>query len=180
MKKIVTFMLCCIIMSCGTSLSCKKYFSTLSTENIPNLNIDSIPFHTDCIDYHFPSYGTISTPVFDYDFKYDTLSRYRIVVLGRIVFDNSSNQPNQFKSIDSVGITRLIISRPNYPRESYTYHGKKWQSDKPLKECPLPQKILMKIREDFLIRMKYMRYILNEDDPERIKAVTTGYDYRLY
>ena len=167
-------------MSCGTSMSCKKYFSTVSIKSIPNMNIDSIPFRTDYVDYHFPSYGTISTPVFEYDLKYDTLSRYRIDVLGIIVFAKDSNQPYQFKSIDSVGITRLIISRPNYPRESYTYYGKKWQSDKSWKECPLPRKLLMKIREDFLIRMKYMRYILNEEDPERIRAVTTGYGYRLY
>lgn len=180
MKKIVFFLICSIIMSCGTSMSCKKYFSTVSTKNIPNMNIDSIPFHTDYVDYHFPSCGSISSPVFDYDLKYDTLSRYRIDVLGIIVFDKNSNQPNQFKSIDSVGITRLIISRPNYPRESYTYYGKKWQSDKSWKECPLPRKLLMKIREDFLIRMKYERYILNEEDPERIRAVTTGYSYKLY
>jgi len=179
MKKIVVFLICCIIMSCGTTMSCKKYFSTLSTRNIPNMTIDSIPFHTDYVDYHFPSYGSISTPVFDYDFKYDTLSRYRIDILGRIVFAKNSNQPNIFKSIDSVGITRLIISRPNYPRESYSYHGD-WQNDKSLKECSLPQKVLMKIREDFLIRMKYMIYILNEEDSERIRTVTTGYGYQLY
>lgn len=167
-------------MGCGTSMSCKKYFSTLSTKNIPNMNIDSIPFRTDYVDYHVPSGGTISTPVFDFDLKYDTLSRYRIHVLGRIVFAKDSNQPNQFKSIDSVGITRLVISRNNYPRESYTYNGRKWENDKSWKECPLPRKVLMKIREDFLIRMKYMRYVLNGEELERIRGVTSGYFYRLY
>ena len=177
MKYLLILLAGCLLMGCGTTLSHEKFFCTRSTKEISDVPEQTISYKTDYIDYHFPEAGTISDPLFDYNIKYDTLSHYRVVVFGYVVF-GKSNQESQYERIDSVGITRLVIDKKGGARELYS---KKWDehwNDIPWEKCSLSKKILRKIRKDFLIRMKYKRYVINRSDT--IKGITTGYEYRLY
>ena len=164
-------------MGCGSTMSHEKFFCTISTKDIPDVPEQTISYTTDVIDYHFPEAGTISNPLFEYDIKYDTLSHYRVTVLGYVGFGESSHK-GQYERIDSVGITRLVIDKKGGPRELYSKKRDEHWNDIPWEKCSLPKKILKKIRKDFLTRMKYKRYVINTSDT--IKGITTSYGYRLY
>ena len=176
------FLASCLLMGCSTLMPQEKFFCTISTKDIPDVPEKTISYKTDYIDYHFPEAGTISDPLFDYDIKYDTLSHYRVTVLGYVIFGKEANQNNQYERIDSVGITRLVIDKIGAPRELLGIKGdKRWNNNKNWEECSLPKKILKKIRNDFFIRMKYKRFVFNQSDQtEPINGSTTGYGYRLY
>ena len=164
-------------MGCGTTMSHEKFFSTISTKDIPEVSEKTILYKTDVVDYHFPEAGTISEPLFEHNIKYDTLSHYRVTVFGYVVFgQNGPMAP--YERIDSVGITRLVIDRMNAPRELYSKKRDEHWNDIPWENCSLPKKILKRIRKDFLIRTKNKRYVINQSDT--IRGVTTGYAYRLY
>ncbi len=177
MKSILILWACCLLMGCSTSMQHERFFCTLSARDIPDVSEESITYRTDYIDYHFVEAGTISNPLFGFDIKYDTLSHYRVVVLGRLVFGETKHD-GQYERIDSVEINRLIISSLNAPRELYCKNGDEYCSKISWKECSLPKKNLKKIRKDFLIRMKYKRYVINKSDS--IKGITTLYEYHLY
>ena len=155
----------------------EKFFGTISTRDIPDVSLDSVPFSTGYIEGSCVSCGTISYPLFDDDIKYDTASHYRVIVLGKLVFEKDNYQKGEYKRVDSVGIYRLVIDRLHSPRESYSDLNHKWSHDKPWKECPLPKRILKKIRNDFLKRKKYTRYTFKEVDAN---SVSESYCYRLY
>ena len=165
MKFILILLAGCLLVSCRTSMPSDIFFNTISTKDIPSMSEKSISYrisylNTDCIRC-----GTISEPLFDYNIKYDTLSHYKVVVIGY------------------VGITRLVISSLHSPRELYSKHGDEHWNDIPWEECSLPKKILKKIRNDFLIRTKYSKYLFNKselNDELPIKGISTQYCYRLY
>ncbi len=183
MKFILILLAGCLLVSCRTSMPSDIFFNTISTKDIPSMSEKSISYrisylNTDCIRC-----GTISEPLFDYNIKYDTLSHYKVVVIGYVVFEKDNYQENQYERIDSVGITRLVISSLHSPRELYSKHGDEHWNDIPWEECSLPKKILKKIRNDFLIRTKYSKYLFNKselNDELPIKGISTQYCYRLY
>ena len=180
MRKLLFLLTCSMFMECCTIMPNEEFFCTISTKDIPDVSVKTLSFSTDYIDYHFPECGTVSYPLFDYDIKYDTLSHYRVVVLGSVVFGEEDNTENVFEILDSVKITRLVVDRLHSPRELYGKNGDDEWISKNWEECPLPNKILKKIRKDFLIRMKYKRYFLNKSDNSPAKRLTTSYPYRLY
>lgn len=180
MKHIMFFLACSLFMSCSTIMPNEKFFCTVSTKDIPDLSVENIQFKTFPMDTHFPEYGTVSYPLFDYDIKFDTLSHYTVVVLGSVAFREQNNNDYEYEIIDSVSISRLVVDRSQHPRELYGKKGDDGWITKNWKECSLPNKILKKIKKDFLIRMKYQRYSLKKSDDLPIKGLTTSYVYRLY
>ena len=98
-------------MGCSTLMPQEKFFCTISTKDIPDVPENTISYKTDYLDYHVVEAGTISSPLFDYDIKYDTLSHYRVSVMGYVVFGRDANNTNQHERIDSVGITHLVIDK---------------------------------------------------------------------
>ena len=183
MRCFLFLLICCMLNGCSTLMPCEKFFCTVSTKDIPDVSISNISFITGYIHDDCKKCGTISDPLFDFNIKYDTLSHYRVLVLGYVVFGNEMNHKNQYETIDSVGIKRLVIMRMHSQQELY---GKKedcnW-SNRNWNECPLPKRILKEIRDDFLKRMKYRRYIYNKsvlDDSLSINGYTTQYYYSLY
>lgn len=173
MRKLLVLLTCFILLGCGTSISCKDFFSTVSTKDIPDISMDTVLFRTDYINGSCTSYS----PLFDYNIKYDTLSRYKVFVWGRIFFGNNPHYKNQYKSVDSVEINSLVIDRLNSPREFFSDMKHKWKNNTPWEQCPLPPKILKKIKNDFLKRMKYTRYVFKEEDEN---SVSESYLYILY
>jgi hypothetical protein len=158
-------------------MSNEKFFGTVSTKDISNVSIDSVSFRTSYIDGSCVSCGTILEPLFDYDIKYDTLSHYKVIVLGEIIFEKDNDKKNQYKRVDSVKIKSLVIDKLHSQREFYSDTNHKWSHDKLWKECPLPKYILRKIRNDFLKRKKYTRYIFKDADAS---SVSESYCYYLY
>ena len=174
------FLVCCLFMSCCTIMPNEKFFCTVSTKDIPDLSVENIQFKTFPMDDHFPECGTFSYPYFDYDIKYDTLSHYKVVVLGSVAFREQNINDYEYEIIDSVSISRLVVDRSQHPRELYGIKGDDGWITKNWEECSLPNKILKKIKKDFLIRMKYLRYSLKKNDDLPIKGMTTSYGYLLY
>ena len=177
MNKLLIILTCFLLVSCSTLMSSEKFFGTVSTKEIPNVSIDSVPFITSYIEGSCVSCGTISEPLFDYDIKYDTLSHYKVIVQGEIIFEKDNHQKNQYKRVDSVRINRLVIDRLHFQREFYSDMNHKWGHNTLWKECPLPKKILREIRNDFLKRKKYIRYFFKDVD---VSSVSESYCYHLY
>ncbi|MCR4836291.1 MAG: hypothetical protein K5899_07915 [Bacteroidaceae bacterium] len=180
MKYLFILLAGCLLMGCSTLMPQEKFFCTISTKDIPDVPENTISYKTDYLDYHVVEAGTISSPLFDYDIKYDTLSHYRVSVMGYVVFGRDANNTNQHERIDSVGITHLVIDKIGAPRELFGKKGDERWNKRNWEECYLPNKILKKIRKDFFIRMKYQRYVFNYNITEPIKAITAGYGYRSY
>ena len=158
MNKLLIILTCLLLVSCGTLMSNEKFFGTVSTKDISNVSIDSVSFRNSYIDGSCVSCGTILEPLFDYDIKYDTLSHYKVIVLGEIIFEKDNDKLHS-------------------QREFYSDTNHKWSRDKLWKECPLPKYILRKIRNDFLKRKKYTRYIFKDADAS---SVSESYCYYLY
>ncbi|SEV98571.1 hypothetical protein SAMN04487850_1111 [Prevotella aff. ruminicola Tc2-24] len=177
MKQLLILLTCCLLVSCGTSMSCEKFFGTVSTKDIPDVSLDSVSFRTSYIEGDCVSCGTISEPLFDCDIKYDTLSHYSVIVLGKVVFEKDSCQKEDYKRVYAVEINNLVVQKQHFPREFYSDSNHKWRHNTPWKRCPLPKKVLEKIRNDFLKRKKYVRYTFKEADAS---SVSESYCYRLY
>lgn len=176
MKKLLIISIYLLLVSCRTLMLSEQFFVTVSTKDVTNVPIDSISFRTSYIEDDCVSCGTVSEPLFDCDIKYDTLSHYTVIVMGKIVFDNNC-QNGQYRKVDSIEINRLVIDRQHFPREIYSDLDHKWSRNTQWEECPLPKNILKKIRNDFLKRKKYIRYNFNGLD---VKSVSESYCYRLY
>ena len=177
MNKLLFLLICILMVSCGTFMPNEKFFGYVRARDIPDVSLDFVSFRTSYIGGDCISCGTISEPLFDYNIKYDTLSHYRVIVLGKIVFEKDSCQKGDYKRADSVGIHGLIVDRLYFPRVFYSDMSHKWNQNTPWKECPLPKKILKKIRKDFLMRKKYVRYAFEGED---VNSVSESYCYRLY
>ena len=174
-------LLCCLLASCNTQMPINEFFCIMSTKDVPDVSIDSIQFQRVYIDGSCIKCGTIENPLFCDNIKYDTLSRYRVVVVGNVFFEQDDDSQEEYEKIDSVGIESFIVIRPNSPREFYS-NNPNW-SNKRWKECPLPKRVLEEIKKDFLKRMKYKRYRFNKSalgDMLPIKGYATQYEYRLY
>jgi len=182
MKHILFLLAISLQISCATSMSSDKFFCSVSTKDIPDVRESSILYKH--INYFADSIicGTVAEPLFDFNIKFDTLSRYKVTVVGDIIFKQMNYSLGQYRCVDSVRITRLIIDRLNCQREFYSNLAirnkydeqiayKKWQ------ECTLPKRILKRIRNDFLKRKKYVKYTINENEA---RGVTVLYSYRLY
>ncbi len=181
MKPLIIVWACCMLMNCSSLMPSEKFFCTTSTNRIPDVTIETITYRTRSSDEGCIECGTISEPLFDYNIKYDTLSHYKVVVLGYVVFGKENNYKYQYERIDSVGIIRLVIDREHFPRELYGKKGDDDWSNKRWEECPLPNKIVNLIKKDFLKRMKYKRFFFNKSVLKQpIKGVTTQHLYRLY
>ena len=176
MKKLLIIATYLLLFSCGTLIPSEQFFVTVSTKDVANVSLDSVSFRTSYIEDDCVSCGTVSEPLFDCDIKYDTLSHYMVIVMGKIVFNNIC-QNGQYKYIYSIEINRLVIDRQHFPREFYSDLGHKWSRNTSWEECPLPKNILKKIRNDFLKRKKYIRYNFKDLD---VKSVSESYCYRLY
>ena len=181
MKNLQIILLCCLLASCNTQMPINEFFCIMSTKDVPDVSIDSIQFQRVYIDGSCIKCGTIENPLFCDNIRYDTLSRYRVVVVGNVFFEQDGDSQEEYEKIDSVGIESFIVIRPNSPREFYS-NNPNW-SNKRWKECPLPKRVLEEIKKDFLKRMKYKRYRFNKSalgDILPIKGYGTVYEYRLY
>lgn len=177
MSKLLILLTGFLLVNCSTSMPSEKFFGTVSTRDIPNVSLDLVPFRTGYIEGSCVSCGTISEPLFDDDIKYDTASHYRVIVLGKLVFEKGNYQKGEYKRVDSVGIYGLVIDRLHSPREFYSDLNYQWGNDRAWEKCPLPKKVLKKIRNNFLKRKKYIRYTFKEIDAS---SVPESYCYRLY
>ena len=174
MSKLILFATCLFLVSCDTYFAKEKFFCKVSIKDIQDASLGTVSYRTDYIDGSCVQCGTVSVPLFDYDIKYDTLSRYKVIVIGKILFKKDSHI---YKTNDSIEINSLIIDRPSFPREFYSQKNNKWSNQVSWDNCPLPKRILKKIRTDFLKRKKNTRYVLNNSDACSISEM---YSYLLY
>lgn len=177
-------MFSCLFSSCATTLTSESFFGIVSTKEIPDILIDTITYYTSKISSDTILCGIISYPKWSYNIKYDTLSRYKAVVEGVLIFKKDSILINQSKSVDSIEITRLVIDRKPFQREFYSNHMSHHANDdkisyKKMDECPLPPSVLEQIRNDFLMRMKYLRYTYMFKEAD-VSGLTQMYVYCLY
>ncbi len=172
MKKIFLFPIAFILSSCSTLVS-DRYLVGLSADDIKDDNSKTIAYNSShYIDYHVPEAGSISEPQIDFSIKYDTLKKYNVCLFADIVFcrDNSGYWDSSKK--DSICLRKMVVSCATNPPiiigNSDSFN---------LRECKIPKKILLALRDDFFFRMKYTKF----DFPRtKNKAYTYGHNYRLY
>ena len=180
MKKFLLLIVNCIlIIGCGSSIPYTQFFNKISVNEIERIVEDTLTFSTSYIDNMFYSLGTISEPNIHFDIKYDTLSRYTVIVGGNIFFSNTQGKNIADIKSDSIELSYVIVKKEGDKARRYsskTHH--KSVIDKPWKDCPIPSSIMEEIRKDFLIRMKYRRYrAINNDS---LKGLTVMRQYQLF
>ena len=157
------------IVSC--SIRHDDFFDTISVKNVKQIDIDTTEYTTEYMDYHFPEIGTHSLPVFKNSIKFDTLLQYRVRFVGGAVFRTDSVEDG-YKIIDSVYVSAVHVNYKDNNHVSYTKQNyNNW------KDCPIPIPIILKLREDFYLRMKYQKYQLKLPISRK---VTGAYLYYLY
>ena len=183
MRQLTILTICLMISSCGISMSSEEFFRTLSVKEIPDMSMDTVRYYTSFIEDDIPSLGKVSEPLLGYSIKYDTLARYRVAVIGSIKFAEQNDDTMQYARIDSIGIISFYLWNDHSQHREY-YSNKRNGTDinsqekgRTLEKCPLPKRILKRIRKDFFIRMKYREYQI---DNINNKAISVIYDYRLY
>ncbi|MDO4981897.1 MAG: hypothetical protein Q4E58_13470 [Prevotellaceae bacterium] len=180
MKQLFLLLFACILLTaCGTYMSCKEYFGVRSTNNIATYP-DSLYYQTDALDLHV---GTISRPIMKYDFSFDTLSHYRIMVCGDVFFHQNEYSADSMywdAVIDSVALKSFYVKKKGFPAEHFSASdkGNRSSGKKSWKKLHIPDSLLLLIREDFYVRMKYTRYRFRKD--YQISGISTAYPYELY
>lgn len=180
------FYIACISCNASRYVNLKKdtaidvdsnYFSMNSIEDIPDVDETLLRFRTSFLDNHFDSAGTITIPVNKFDLCYDTLSHIRVIVSGKVKFQEKCNLTKGVAQIDSVGINYIIIMQTEKSAKKYPFDFKGESYHSHISESGIPLDILEKIRYDFLVRMKYSKYVINYYDG---KDFNTSYIYPLY
>ena len=180
MKKFILLLInCFLIIGCGSPIPCTHYFTKKSAEEIEKIAEDTLTFKTSYIDNMFKSLGTILEPNIPFDIKYDTLSRYTIIVGGNIIFSDTQEGHNTDIKCDSIELSYVIVKREGEKARRYSNRiDYKSVIDKPWKEGPIPSTIMKEIRRDFFIRMKYRKYrVINNDS---LKGLTVMHQYQLF
>ena len=169
MKRLLYVLFLSVAISC--SIRHDDFFDTISVKNVRQINIDTIEYITEYMDFHFPEIGTHSLPVFKNSIKFDTLLQYRVRFVGGAVFRTDSVEDG-YKIIDSVYVSAVHVNYKDNNHVSYTKQDyNNW------KDCPIPISIILKLREDFYLRMKYQKYQLKLPISRK---VTGAYSYSLY
>ncbi len=176
---IIIILNCVLIIGCGSPIPCTHYFTQKSAEEIEKIAEDTLTFKTSYIDNMFKSLGIILEPNIPFDIKYDTLSRYTIIVGGNIIFSDTQEGHNTDIKCDSIELSYVIVKREGEKARRYSNRiDYKSVIDKPWKECPIPSTIMKEIRRDFFIRMKYRKYrVINNDS---LKGLTVMHQYQLF
>lgn len=178
-KFILLIVNCILIIGCASSILHTQYFSKVCVEEIEEIAENSLTFSTSYIDDTFKSLGIISEPNIHFDLKYDTVSRYTVIVGGNVFFSNTQEENIADIRSDSIELSYVIVKKEGEKARRYsgkTHH--KSVIDKPWKDCPIPSSIMEEIRKDFLIRMKYRRYrAINNDS---LKGLTVMRQYQLF
>ena len=173
-----------MLISCSTHMSSERYFCKLSTKQIKDVPLESFEYKTYYIDDDCISCGTFSEPQFEFNLKYDTLSRYRVIACGNIFFDESMNA-DSCEKIDFVELSYVIlrggsnvlpIRLSNNKNRSETFGQ---QIEKNWHDNPLPSHVMKTIRNDFFTRMKYRKYKFDLNEI-RTGGISVSCIYQLY
>lgn len=176
--RIFYFCICISVLlgSCKSSISCNDYFSTVSVDEIKELSVQKFLYKTDYLDDDYREFGTYDNPQLAFNIEYDTLSHYRVILWGYVALSDA-NQTDNTQIVDSIAITSMIVLRSHHMAERFSNNCTVNNNfDKPWKDCPLPMSVRNKIKNDFLIRMKYRKYNIKE----RVRRITVYYEYKLY
>lgn len=168
-----------LIIGCSSPMSCKKYFSKLSTEEIEDIDESTLTFRTIYMDYMFKSLGTILEPNIPFDIKYDTLSHYTIIAGGNVFFSREQKENVGNIINDTIELSYIIVKKNGTPAKRYSCKSfAKSVFNNSWKDCPVPFHIMKEIRKDFFIRMKYQKYKSMSNDS--IKGITVMHQYQLF
>lgn len=170
--RILLFLIGVLLVGCRTSNSCDAYFSPVPVDKIKEISSQDLKYEKMDVDYHFPELGYYEIPLTVCNIKYDTKSHFTVIVSGYAVF-RDTDITNHFQIVDSVSLSEIVVKKEQQKLELYSNKQNNDFNYRPWKECPLPKSVRERIREDFLIRMKYMKFHLKTD--QRIFYFTCPY-----
>lgn len=184
MKELITIVTCCMLTCCAPYMSSERYFCKLGTQQIKDVPLESLEYKTYHIDDDCISCGTFFEPQFEFHLKYDTLSRYRVMACGSIIFGDREGA-NPCEKIDSVELSYLMIRKGNNvpPICLSNIKSKSEMFGQQIKknwyDNPLPSHVMRIIRDDFFKRMKYRKYKLSLYET-KTNGIRVSYIYQLY
>lgn len=159
----------------GVLMHCDDYSSIVPGDKIKELPMRNVLYKTEYVDYDYRGFGTYENPQIVCEIRYDTLSHFRVIVWGYVILSDIDQANTQI--VDSVAITKMIVLRKHHKPVRFSRKRTAYNSfDKPWRECPLPWSVRNEIREDFLVRMKYRKYHINEKE----RRITVYHEYKLY
>ena len=177
-KYFFLFLNCILIIGCRSQILCTQYFSTMSAEEIESIAEDTLTFRTSYLDHMFKSHGMILEPNMSFGIKYDTLSRYRVILGGKVFFSIEQEGHSADLKSDKIELSYVIVKKEGEKAKRYSCNYRKSDFNRPLKDCPIPSSIMKEIRKDFFIRMKYQRY--RDIYSDSLKGLTVMHEYLLF
>lgn len=145
MKYIISLFIFVVIVSCK-SQNDDNFFKTYSLRTQEIFSTDSICFEEDYFDSHFPELGTIQTPKTHFDVKYDTASRYVVILKGNIKFKKNKYK-YETKDMKSISLIHMSIWKLSNQRMQWEFTKNSIIS---LNNCPIPRNYLSIIKKDFI------------------------------
>ncbi len=164
MKKFFIVIIAIFLIGCKTqftAISKNRLFGTFYQKDIRDLTTDSLAYRNDYAVDRFTDLGTISTPIYNLDMKYDTLYHYHIILNGFINFKKKKNiaryTTNDIKSVTLRSISVWKLSEPR----------KNWKLTKDIdispQNCPIPYDSLLAIKDAFLFVNKHLIVDIKKD-----------------
>lgn len=175
MEILFLWFLSSLLRHCENTNHTDNYFSIVSVDRIKELPMQSFSYETEFIDDDYKGLGTYDEPQIECNIMCDTNSVNTIIVWGHVVISDMDKTRN-IQVVDSVAVSNFILLRKNHRVERYSNkHMRNNSFDKPLESCPVPKSVRDKIKEDFLIRMKYRKYHVNTNE----RTIPVFYGYKL-
>ncbi len=152
-----------------------KFFVSIPCEPKSEVSQNTIHYKEEYFDHHFPNLGKIKVPQRELIIKYDTMSRYVVLLKGYIHFENNSHkfktEDMKFVSLNGISIWKLANHRKHW---EFTQ-----ESIDSFYKCPIPVKHLSVMKEDFFFVNKNSMFDIEKNDSNScIFPITLS--YKLY
>lgn len=130
----------------------------IPVDSISNIDSEKVPFRFTILDHHFPDAAQIFIPQIEMTKKHHcSKDKCRVIVSGIVYFNPDSSRISLTNTVASVSITNIRL---------IDTHGIYYEEDKDGVKGSLDAEhdslFLQKLKENYLIRMKYTHFITAE------------------
>lgn len=162
MKKNLLFIFIIVLTSCKsnfTDITENRLFGTYHMNEIRDLTTAHLTYRKDYVVDRFTDLGTVCTPQYKLNMKYDTLSRYHIIINGTINFKKGKKRYTT-KDIKSVTLSSISVWKLSKPRRNWKLTKDSIISPQ---NRPIPYDSLLAIKDVYLFVNKNLIVDIKKD-----------------
>lgn len=164
MKKIFVVLIVIFFVGCKsqfTAIGENRLLGTYFVNDIRDLTTDSLSYRKDYAVDRFTDLGTIYTPIYNLNMKYDTLSHYHVILNGFVNFEKKKNKARYTTNdIKSVTLRSISVWRLSEPRKNWKLTK---DNDISPQSCSIPYDSLLAIKDAFLFVNKHLIVDIKKD-----------------